>query len=259
VGEVGGAFKCHICPPHPHCPTAGNYWASGELDSGALAAIKHRPSLTALTVLHSTIHAQQSTVNAQQSTFNAQQSTVNEHLSTVNAHQSTVNAHQSTANGQQSTVNSHQSTVDAQQSTETQSTTNGQQKVNSEPLNGQQDAQSTVNAQQEAQPSLTALTVLHSTINTHLQPSIDAQQSTVNPPREAQSTVNPPPWASVRVALTPVTGRRHQLRLHARYIGGVIRGDVSYGAPLASRLFLHSKVLAVEGVGRWEAQEDWQP
>ena len=34
-----------------------------------------------------------------------------------------------------------------------------------------------------------------------------------------------------RLLLTPVTGRRHQLRVHMRALGHAIVGDATYGAP----------------------------
>jgi tRNA pseudouridine32 synthase/23S rRNA pseudouridine746 synthase len=50
-----------------------------------------------------------------------------------------------------------------------------------------------------------------------------------------------------RVALEPVTGRSHQLRLHLQSIGHPIRGDELYGPlPLRSpRLLLHAEHLAL--------------
>jgi tRNA pseudouridine32 synthase / 23S rRNA pseudouridine746 synthase len=51
-----------------------------------------------------------------------------------------------------------------------------------------------------------------------------------------------------RVALTPVTGRSHQLRVHMQSIGHPIRGDELYAPhPLrASRLLLHASELAFD-------------
>ncbi len=43
-----------------------------------------------------------------------------------------------------------------------------------------------------------------------------------------------------RVALEPVTGRSHQLRLHMASLGHPIVGDVLYGAAPAERVFLHA-------------------
>jgi tRNA pseudouridine32 synthase/23S rRNA pseudouridine746 synthase len=49
-----------------------------------------------------------------------------------------------------------------------------------------------------------------------------------------------------RLALTPVTGRTHQLRVHLQHIGHPIRGDALYAAPplQADRLLLHATQLA---------------
>ena len=49
-----------------------------------------------------------------------------------------------------------------------------------------------------------------------------------------------------RVALEPVTGRSHQLRLHMASLGHPIVGDVLYGATLAQRVYLHACALAFE-------------
>jgi hypothetical protein len=44
-----------------------------------------------------------------------------------------------------------------------------------------------------------------------------------------------------KVLFRPITGRRHQLRLHARHIGHPIMGDVTYGSPHAiPRMMLHA-------------------
>jgi tRNA pseudouridine65 synthase len=57
------------------------------------------------------------------------------------------------------------------------------------------------------------------------------------------------------VKLQPLTGRRHQLRLHMKHIGHPILGDTSYGKSLHNRLFasrydctrllLHARVLSI--------------
>ena len=47
-----------------------------------------------------------------------------------------------------------------------------------------------------------------------------------------------------RVALEPVTGRSHQLRLHMASLGHPIVGDVLYGATPAQRVYLHACALA---------------
>ena len=55
-----------------------------------------------------------------------------------------------------------------------------------------------------------------------------------------------PGWT--RLALTPVTGRSHQLRVHLRHIGHPIRGDGLYGAlpERGPRLLLHAEHLAFQ-------------
>ena len=50
---------------------------------------------------------------------------------------------------------------------------------------------------------------------------------------------------STRVALQPVTGRTHQLRVHMAAIGHPVLGDALYGDVLsASRLMLHAQSLS---------------
>jgi tRNA pseudouridine32 synthase/23S rRNA pseudouridine746 synthase len=54
--------------------------------------------------------------------------------------------------------------------------------------------------------------------------------------------------STTRLALTPVTGRTHQLRVHLQHIGHPVRGDALY-APLplqADRLLLHATHLAFD-------------
>lgn len=53
---------------------------------------------------------------------------------------------------------------------------------------------------------------------------------------------------STRLALLPVTGRSHQLRVHLQHIGHPIRGDALYAPqPLrATRLLLHAERLSFE-------------
>ncbi len=50
--------------------------------------------------------------------------------------------------------------------------------------------------------------------------------------------------AWTRVALEPVTGRSHQLRLHLASIGHPIVGDAMYGASPAARVCLHATRLS---------------
>lgn len=49
---------------------------------------------------------------------------------------------------------------------------------------------------------------------------------------------------STRLALQPVTGRSHQLRLHLASIGHPIQGDTLYGAAPYARVLLHASRLA---------------
>ena len=62
------------------------------------------------------------------------------------------------------------------------------------------------------------------------------------------------------VELKPVTGRTHQLRVHMKYIGCPIVGDVIYGEP-AERLYLHARELEItlpSGERRvFKAEPDW--
>jgi len=50
-----------------------------------------------------------------------------------------------------------------------------------------------------------------------------------------------------RLALQPVTGRSHQLRVHLQHIGHPIRGDELYAPPplQAARLLLHASALSL--------------
>ena len=52
-----------------------------------------------------------------------------------------------------------------------------------------------------------------------------------------------PAVRQTRVALQPLTGRSHQLRLHLASIGHPIVGDVMYGAQPAPRVCLHACTL----------------
>ena len=53
---------------------------------------------------------------------------------------------------------------------------------------------------------------------------------------------------AIRVALSPRTGRTHQLRVHCALLGGPILGDAIYGPPLPGdrgRLHLHAETLNI--------------
>ena len=56
--------------------------------------------------------------------------------------------------------------------------------------------------------------------------------------------------ATTRVALTPVTGRSHQLRVHLSWMGHPILGDALYATPAqikrAPRLLLHARFIEIE-------------
>jgi tRNA pseudouridine32 synthase / 23S rRNA pseudouridine746 synthase len=69
-----------------------------------------------------------------------------------------------------------------------------------------------------------------------------------------------------RLALEPITGRTHQLRVHLQAIGHPIVGDALYGPalefPATSRLWLHAKTLALvhpvtHATMQWEMAEDF--
>ena len=49
--------------------------------------------------------------------------------------------------------------------------------------------------------------------------------------------------AHTLVELKPVSGRTHQLRVHMKYLGHPIMGDVVYGGEPAERLYLHAGAL----------------
>ena len=51
---------------------------------------------------------------------------------------------------------------------------------------------------------------------------------------------------TTRLALTPVTGRTHQLRVHLQAIGHPIVGDTLYGGRAAHRLMLHACHLGLQ-------------
>lgn len=52
-----------------------------------------------------------------------------------------------------------------------------------------------------------------------------------------------PSAGCTRLALEPVSGRTHQLRVHLQAIGHPIVGDLLYGGPAAARLMLHAERL----------------
>ena len=64
-------------------------------------------------------------------------------------------------------------------------------------------------------------------------------------------------FACARLALSPLTGRSHQLRLHLRAIGHAILGDDLYGTPgecaAANRLCLHATTLSFTHPGTGES------
>jgi len=68
-----------------------------------------------------------------------------------------------------------------------------------------------------------------------------------------------------RLALMPLTGRTHQLRLHLAHIGHPILGDTLYGGPCAGhaapRLLLHACGLAFQhpGTGQWLRRDSPAP
>ncbi len=65
-----------------------------------------------------------------------------------------------------------------------------------------------------------------------------------------------PATSTTRLALEPVTGRSHQLRVHLASIGHPIVGDVFYGATPAARVCLHAGRLGLAhpATGAWH---DW--
>lgn len=62
-----------------------------------------------------------------------------------------------------------------------------------------------------------------------------------------------------RLALEPVTGRTHQLRVHLASIGHPIAGDEFYGATPAERVCLHAVRLAFAHPATGESMEWWSP
>lgn len=79
---------------------------------------------------------------------------------------------------------------------------------------------------------------------------LDAVPPPVRPARGAA------PFTCARLALCPLTGRSHQLRLHLRAIGHTILGDDLYGTPgewaAATRLCLHATTLTFTHPGTGE-------
>lgn len=51
---------------------------------------------------------------------------------------------------------------------------------------------------------------------------------------------------ATRLALYPITGRSHQLRVHCLALGHPLLGDELYGAPAAARLMLHAEYIELE-------------
>lgn len=63
------------------------------------------------------------------------------------------------------------------------------------------------------------------------------------------------------LAVQPLTGRAHQIRVHLAWIGHAIVGDHLYGTPAAPeqaapRLALHAHRLTVPGIGTYKAAPD---
>ena len=63
------------------------------------------------------------------------------------------------------------------------------------------------------------------------------------------------------LAVQPLTGRAHQIRVHLAWIGHAIVGDHLYGTPAAPeqaapRLALHAHRLVVPGMGMYKAPPD---
>jgi tRNA pseudouridine32 synthase/23S rRNA pseudouridine746 synthase len=79
----------------------------------------------------------------------------------------------------------------------------------------------------------------------------------VAPSGQASQTRWHPMAEAGRVALEPVTGRTHQLRVHLQAIGHAILGDALYASPevqaMSSRLMLHACELRLQhpATGEW--------
>lgn len=54
---------------------------------------------------------------------------------------------------------------------------------------------------------------------------------------------------TTRLALYPITGRSHQLRVHCLALGHPLVGDTLYGGPSATRLMLHAEYLELTHPG----------
>jgi tRNA pseudouridine32 synthase / 23S rRNA pseudouridine746 synthase len=85
---------------------------------------------------------------------------------------------------------------------------------------------------------------------------VDPQRG--KPSRTRWQATGPGPWANTtRLALEPLTGRTHQLRLHLMALGHPIVGDPLYAPPpfpiLAPRLLLHACGLQLNHPATGEA------
>lgn len=67
-----------------------------------------------------------------------------------------------------------------------------------------------------------------------------------------------PQTQTTRMALEPITGRSHQLRVHMAEIGHPIVGDDFYGAQTAARVMLHAAYLRLQhpSTGQWLSWEE---
>lgn len=88
----------------------------------------------------------------------------------------------------------------------------------------------------------------------HGKPSLTRYQVIQSEPFDRANGIATSVAETTRVALEPVTGRTHQLRVHMKAIGHPILGDALYGDPLsAPRLLLHAQSLAFSHPVRGEA------
>lgn len=65
------------------------------------------------------------------------------------------------------------------------------------------------------------------------------------------------------LAVQPLTGRTHQIRVHLAWVGHAVAGDHLYGAPdsreqEAARLMLHAHRLVLPGYGTFVARLPWR-